>query len=428
MNILMLLIISVFFGFPMLLLLIYWCSLKNEAFGDGIALLCLLVSRPFIVVQDKLKEYHPEPTKAEDEKSDTVETARRKANDIVGDMIGAFVGSIIIAADTYLAVVFNSALFKTHEVVLSSGIFSWCAGLLWVATPAMFGILTGECARIVKSSGIFPNLHTAARWIIGTISFLLMCLSIFLIMYAYAYRGVKVFDPTNTFQIAQMGEGILTLLGLLIGAASIPGLIAVINGISTFLASFSFALLVVCQITTSCLEAYCLFLTGGEISPFLSVEKPIRVIVQEFQFSARRSKRQLQTAHTNEEPVSALPSPAPFAGRKRDEFPIIDNGKTGFHERANWALDVLDEKAPHRLQELVEYLPKIEYDSSLTDGNSWRAYSDGRFGYDLSDDDTALFVLAHETGHNIQSLQNNDSSEDAANRYAHEVMVELERA
>jgi len=306
MNIVVLLIL----GILLALLLIYWYSRKNEGFGDGIALICILVSRPFIVLHDKLKEHTPEPTKAEDEKSEKVEavavpSVHRKVNAIVGDEIAGCIGAIIVAADTYLAVVFNSALFKTHEVALSSSIFSWCAGLLWIAIPAMLAMVTLECAGIVKSSGIFPNLGTAARWIIGSIAFLLMCLSIFLIMYAYAFRGVKVFDPTNTLQVAQMGEGILTLLGLLVGAASIPALIAVINALSTLLTIISFALLVACQLITSFLDAYCLFVTGGETSVFMSVDKPLKVIVQEFQFPLRRSKRLLQASRADEDQRTA---------------------------------------------------------------------------------------------------------------------------
>src|SRR5207249_11682840 len=83
------------------LLLIYWYSRKNESFGDGIALLCLLISRPLIVVHDKLKEHFPEPTQVLDEKvgqddaqkSGKKETMHRKVNEIVGDVIGALVGS-----------------------------------------------------------------------------------------------------------------------------------------------------------------------------------------------------------------------------------------------------------------------------------------------------------------------------------------------
>ncbi len=127
------------------------------------------------------------------------------------------------------------------------------------------------------------------------------------------------------------------------------------------------------------------------------------------------------------EPVPALPAPTPFAGRKREEFPIIDNGKEHFAERANLALDEYA-KVPRILQEVVEYLPKIEWDETLNNGNSWKVLSNGMFGYDLSDEDTRLFVIAHETGHVIHQKQNNDSSEEAANRYAHEVMIELGRA
>ena len=309
MNIVLLLV----FGSLLALMLGYWFSRKNEGFGDGIALLCLLIARPLIVVQDKLKEHFPEPAKDVDDKNEQDDTKkrgknepqRRKVNETVGDVIAGCIGSIIVAADTYLAVVFNSALFKTHEVALSSSIFSWCAGLLWIAIPAMLAMVTLECAGIVKSGGIFPNLGTAARWIIGSISFLLMCLSIFLIMYAYAFRGVKVFDPTNTLQAAQMGEGILTTLGLLVGAASIPALIAVINAISTLLTLCLLALFIACQLITSFLNAYCLFVTGGEITVFLSEDKPLKVILQEFRFPLRRSKRLIQASRTDKDQSTA---------------------------------------------------------------------------------------------------------------------------
>ncbi len=295
-------------GVVLALLLSYWYSRKNEAFGDGIALLCLLIARPFIVVHDKLKGHFPEPAKDEEtsdqkevEKSGKNDALHQKVNEIIGDVIGAGIGLIIIGADTYLAVVFNSSLFKTYEGTLSSGIFEWAAGLLWIATPAMFGIVALECAGIVKSSGIFARLHPVFRWIIGIISFVLMSLSIYLVMYAYSFRGVKIFDPTNTLQLAQMGEGILNMLGLLVGAASIPALIMVIKGVSTLFVIISFALLLICQLIMSVLDAYCLFVTGGEISVRMFVDKPLKVIVQDFRFPTRSSKRGLQAAHADGE-------------------------------------------------------------------------------------------------------------------------------
>src|SRR6266849_1118738 len=311
-----------------LILLIYWFSLGHENFGNGIALLCLLVASPCISAHDSFKELHtnarnllPKPqTQGNGDK-----TLHRKAFEVIADMVEGCVGSVIISADAYMAYVFNPSLFHTHEVTLSGGWFEWAASLQWIATPAMFGIVALQCAGIVKSSEMFPELSKAAKWIVGIISFVLMCLSILLVTYAYAFRGVKVFDPTNTLQAAQMGESLMTQLGSLIAAASLPALVAVMNALSTLLTILLSILLVLSLVIAKMLhgfarmlDAYCLILTEGEWSVFLDVDKPLKVIAREFRFSGRRTTRRLQAARSEEEqqppPLVLQPpvySPAP---------------------------------------------------------------------------------------------------------------------
>ncbi len=244
----MLILIIIAIGLPVAYLLLYWYSRRNSGFGDGIAHLCALVASPCNAVHDDLmavfayvRDHLPRPKKVKqeeleeekEENKEKVDTLHRKAYGEICDMVTAFVGSIIIAADAYMAYVFNSSLFNTHEVSLSGGWFELAASLLWIATPAIYGIAALQASGIEKSSGLFPHLGKGARWLVGLISFVLMCLSIFLVMYAYSFRGVKIFDPTNTYQIAQMGESTLALLGLLVGAASIFSLVALYSYTST---------------------------------------------------------------------------------------------------------------------------------------------------------------------------------------------------
>jgi hypothetical protein len=46
-----------------------------------VALICLLISRPLIVVQDKLKEHFPEPTKVVDDKIEQDDTKKSGKNE-----------------------------------------------------------------------------------------------------------------------------------------------------------------------------------------------------------------------------------------------------------------------------------------------------------------------------------------------------------
>ena len=288
-------------------------------------------------------------------------------------------------------------------------IFGYSMGFLYLSISVLFGGLYAEKyipeeARVftfqeVETEKKFTKFVSTSFWLslVATVAF-------------FADRAAYLNDSPITPLLQFTTFILLAVLTPLLGFVSIY-LIA--RGIQVIL---SLALTLVWFVSS--VSSHCLEYTHKH---YLEL-----ALAREVQRSTTHTDTTVEAIPENE-PVTVLPSPAPFAGRERKDFPIIDNGKPGFAERVNWALDQL-EKLPHRLQEVLEYLPKIEWDSSLTDGNWWRCVSNGMFGYDLSDDETTLFVIAHETGHNYQQVQYTDSSEDAANRYAHEVMVELGRA
>ena len=324
-----------------------------------------------------------------------------------------FVG-IAVIADSYTALDAVRALFGDVNIPLPSlpPLFGYSMGFLYVSLTVIFGGLYLDTKKfIVLEARIFTisNEEDERKFskFIGNCFWLAVAATVAFFVDRWGFLNDSPITPLFQFIT-------FLLIGILMPLLGMFSLYMLALGVQVVL-----SLVFTCAWFVASVSSHCLEYTHKH---YLELS-----LAREVQRSATNKDTTIEEIPENE-PVTALPSPAPYAGRTRAEFPIIDNGKPEFKERANWALDVLAEKAPHRLQELVEYLPKIEYDSSLINGNSWRANSGGFFGYDLSDDDTALFVLAHETGHNYHQIQHNDSSEDAANRYAHEVMVELERA
>ncbi len=375
-------LILIALGGALAFLLLYWFSHRNRDAGEAIAHLCLLVASPCNAVHDDLmavfayvRDHLPRPKKVKqeeleeekEENKEKVDTLHRKAYDVICDMVTAFVGSIIIAADAYMAYVFNSSLFNTHEVSLSGGMFEWAASLLWIATPAMYGIVALEAAGIVKSSGLFPHLGKGARWLVGLISFVLMCLSIFLVMYAYSFRGVKIFDPTNTYQIAQMGESTLALLGLLVGAASIFSLVALQNALSTLVTILLFALLVFCFVAAKLLHLLAIVLdriaiscTDGRICVFEKKEAPAQVTVTPVQeplsipaaadHHENGKTEQVESANTNlpaQEKTIQQDDAIPENNNAFSWFPVVAEPLTS--EQSNGHTEPLDESKKKEL-------------------------------------------------------------------------------
>lgn len=107
--------------------------------------------------------------------------------------------------------------------------------------------------------------------------------------------------------------------------------------------------------------------------------------------------------------------------QRRTTLPI--SGPPQFEQAVYRVLNELKANAPHRYQEVLEYLPKAEYDASL---GGW-SYSDGRFGIDGSNYGSFRWVFLHEVGHNVRGEQWNNWSEEAASTYANQVCTELDR-
>ena len=109
--------------------------------------------------------------------------------------------------------------------------------------------------------------------------------------------------------------------------------------------------------------------------------------------------------------------------RKRAAFYII--GPSSFIAMVNRVLDELEQKAPEHYREALEYLPKAEY-VNRSGTYTFDGRSDGLFTLDGTGDyGWFRFVFLHETGHDINMVEHNDDSEEAANSYAHMVVAKV---
>ncbi len=99
------------------------------------------------------------------------------------------------------------------------------------------------------------------------------------------------------------------------------------------------------------------------------------------------------------------------------------SGSETFQNAIRKILEELAIKSPQRYVEAVTLLPKAEY---TTQEGRFSGRSDGLFKLDGSDYGVLRWVFLHEVGHNVAYKENNDHSEEAANRYADMVTRELE--
>ncbi len=112
----------------------------------------------------------------------------------------------------------------------------------------------------------------------------------------------------------------------------------------------------------------------------------------------------------------------PVRGRSRAGFPIL--GSDQFQTTVNRVLDELEQRTPNRYREVLEYLPKAEYDPSIIHIPA-HGLSDGRFSLDGSDYGYFRWVFLHEVGHQVEGLNNHNWSQEAANTYANQVIAEI---
>ena len=123
--------------------------------------------------------------------------------------------------------------------------------------------------------------------------------------------------------------------------------------------------------------------------------------------------------------VDAIPvslKTTPFPARTRERFPII--GNNAFQALINRILDELKEKAPDYYEQVLEYLPKAEFSTSILPSIG---RSDGLFALnELTPYNVARFCFLHEAAHGVYILQHGDVSENAANDYAAKCVAKIE--
>jgi hypothetical protein len=125
--------------------------------------------------------------------------------------------------------------------------------------------------------------------------------------------------------------------------------------------------------------------------------------------------------------------------RQKHPFPVV--GPIAFQRSVERVLDELLQHVPRRYEEVLMYLPKAEYDTSLVYAAA--AISSGLFAIDGSGRSIFfytveqrkitvkntyayfLYVFLHETGHNVEYYRHRDQSEFAATRYANQVLCEM---
>lgn len=127
-------------------------------------------------------------------------------------------------------------------------------------------------------------------------------------------------------------------------------------------------------------------------------------------------------------PTEVGTSRRPFPGRP--QLPV--DGPPSFLTAVRRVLRELQERAPHRYEEALRYLPQARYDPERLRRESPGAAgrSDGLFSIDGSNYDSLRFVFLHEVGHNVRGEFHDGrpvrySNEDEANDYAHMVIREL---
>lgn len=119
----------------------------------------------------------------------------------------------------------------------------------------------------------------------------------------------------------------------------------------------------------------------------------------------------------------------------RPNLPII--GPRHFVKAVTAILDELEEKAPYRYQQVVENLPQAKYDPEevkRTHSDKHEAHAGGVFANDGSHPDAFMYLLLHETGHNVAGHYKSPGSElsvrvkeEQAHAYAELVFAELGR-
>jgi len=118
----------------------------------------------------------------------------------------------------------------------------------------------------------------------------------------------------------------------------------------------------------------------------------------------------------------------------RTEFPI--EGPDNFQTAVKRVLKELQEHAPQRYQEVLNYFPRAIYDPEhVRAGGDWAALSSGQFAMDGSERyEDFRHVFLHESGHNVLGRQWDDgrlqyiAPERLANLYSDTVVKELEES
>src|SRR5207247_4686652 len=107
------------------------------------------------------------------------------------------------------------------------GVVEYASAALLIWVPALFGSVCLECMGITHGAGLFREMRTLKRWIVGLISFAFLILSIFVTAYTYVFRAWYLDSPDST---QGMSTVILGGLGLETAAAAVLALWALVVG------------------------------------------------------------------------------------------------------------------------------------------------------------------------------------------------------
>jgi len=241
---------------------------KLKTFGHAIAFTCTVVARILVKSEEYLNNAAAYCKSA-------CETALKSINDsgewtmrdFLWRLIGFCIGLLILAGESIQVLEVLPSFFQAATVSLPP-IAELSSAALFICCSALFGDIVLECWGKVRGVGLFHNMGKPSRWIVGSLSMLLLMFSDVVNGYFYIYRAEIL------AHIATPGLMVLILggLGVEVSAVAPFALLAVKEGSSSVvallmgLAGKSFKILAAfASLTPHVLDAIAIHLGGTSV-------------------------------------------------------------------------------------------------------------------------------------------------------------------
>ncbi len=211
------------------LILLYLVARKFKPFGHSLAFVCAVAGRLLVTLS-----YHMENAAHYCQRA--CETALKSINDTgewtMRDFLGLLIlfgiGSLILGGESVQVTEVLPSLFQAATVNLPP-IFELSSAALFICCTALFGEIVLECWGKVRGVGLFHNMGRPSRWIVGSLSMLLLIFSDLVNGYFYIFRAeILAHNATSGMTIYILGG-----LGLEVSAVAPFALLAVKQGSSS---------------------------------------------------------------------------------------------------------------------------------------------------------------------------------------------------